>query len=136
MRDRFRRPRRAVELCRALRAEQTEAEAMLWEVVRGRRTLGAKFRRQHPIGPYVVDFFCPACALVVEVDGGVHLVYGAREADAERERWLRAAGCRVLRFSNDEVFEDIEGVRARIEVALIGSSPPAPLQLDAGEGGS
>ena len=139
MRSITRRSRRSIELCRFLRREQTEAEARLWSLLRNRGVMGAKFRRQHPLGPYVVDFFCPFCALVVEVDGDIHLVPGAQQADAERERWLRAAGCRVVRVANDEVLEDLDGVRRKIEAALLTpdpSSPPTPLQLDAGEGSS
>jgi very-short-patch-repair endonuclease len=101
---------------RALRREATEAEKRLWRHLRGNALQGRKFRRQHPIGPYVVDFVCMEKGLVVELDGGQHALQAAR--DAVRTRRLDAFGFRVIRFWNTEVLEATEGVLARIEEAL------------------
>jgi len=71
-----------------------------------------KFRRQHPIGNYVVDFYCPKKKLVIEVDGGQH--FKQEEQDEKRSRFLESMGCRVIRFWNNEVFENMDGVVDRI----------------------
>ena len=86
----------------------TEAENRLWYFLRDRRFQGAKFRRQVPVGPYVVDFLCVPARLVVEADGGQHAERVAH--DEERTRFLAAQGYRVVRFWNNEVMENIEGV--------------------------
>ena len=96
----------------ALRQRTTPAEEMLWSALRGRMVCGLKFRRQHPIGPFVVDFWCPERNLVVEVDGDVH--DGQAEQDAYRDEHLAAFGCRVLRFRNGEVLHDLVPVLKRI----------------------
>ena len=95
-----------------LRREPTAAESRLWAHFRGRRLEGMKFRRQHAIGPYVVDFCSPGKKLVVELDGGQHL--GQEELDAERTRYLESKGYRVIRFWNDQVINDIDGVLSTI----------------------
>lgn len=93
---------------RALRARQTQAESLLWQVLRGRRLHGLKFRRQHPIGPYITDFACAEHRLLVEVDGGYHdQIY---EQDLARQQQLEAVGWRVIRFSNAEVLDDVDAV--------------------------
>ncbi|MBN1137749.1 MAG: DUF559 domain-containing protein [Anaerolineae bacterium] len=86
---------------RQLRHPQTPAEGVLWARLRDRRLGGYKFRRQHPVGRFIVDFFCDACHLVVEIDGDSHL--DQVEYDAERTAWLEAQGYRVIRFTNREV---------------------------------
>ena len=91
---------------RDLRRNLTDAETLLWKELR-RRILGAKFRRQVPIGSYIVDFACLPRKLLIEVDGGQHL---ESQADTERDRWLRSRGFRVLRFWNNEVFQNLQGV--------------------------
>jgi len=93
---------------RALRASITEAESRLWYFLRDRRFKGAKFRRQVPVGPYVVDFLCVAASLVVEADGGQHSERMAR--DEERTKYLEGNGYRVVRFWNNDVMGNIEGV--------------------------
>jgi primosomal protein N' (replication factor Y) len=98
---------------RRLRRDQTLAEHRLWQALRS-DALGVAFRRQHPVPPYVVDFACVSARLIVEVDGGQH---GA-DAEAARDAALRAAGWHVMRFWNDEVLTNIEGVLARIAEAL------------------
>ena len=98
----------ANERARTLRGNPTDAEKALWNRLRQRQVENARFRRQQPIGPYVVDFFCPERNLIIEVDGGQHAVQASR--DAARSRWLEQRGHRVLRFWNNEVLENIEGV--------------------------
>ncbi len=92
---------------RELRRMQTPAEAKLWAVLRGRH-LGYKFRRQHPLGHFVADFYCAAVQLVIELDGDSHAAQVAY--DAQRTAWLEAHGLRVLRFSNSDVAHNLEGV--------------------------
>ncbi len=105
---------------RELRRRATEAERVLWERLRNRRLGGLKFRRQHPLGPYIVDFYCAEHRLVVEVDGPIH--ERQKERDALRAQHLEAYGYRVLRFRNEEVLTDIEAVLARILAACGKSS--------------
>jgi len=95
---------------RALRAAQTEVERRLWQRLRNRQLKGAKFRRQHPIGSYIADFICPDARLVVELDGSQHGEERARQADQRRTEYLESQGYRVLRFWNEEVLTNIDGV--------------------------
>jgi very-short-patch-repair endonuclease len=103
-----------VARARALRRAMTDAELRLWHLLRPHRFAGWHFRRQHPIGPYVADFVCLAAHLVIEVDGGQHTT----EADAKRLACLERAGFRVLRFWNNEVLANSEGVLEAIAEAL------------------
>ena len=97
---------------RDLRARQTEAESLLWYVLRARRLCGLKFRRQYPIAPFVVDFACIEKKLVIEIDGGYHdYVY---EKDDSRQRKIEAEGWDVIRFSNEDVLADVEAVAIAI----------------------
>lgn len=102
------------ERCREMRKNPTEAERVLWERLRDRRLNGHKFRRQHPIGGYVVDFYCIEAYLGIEVDGGVHLNKEQAENDRQRSEDLARMGISILRFWNSEVLADIEGVLNRI----------------------
>lgn len=102
---------------RALRADQTDAEMALWRAVRDRRFEGYKFRRQHPVGPYIADFACVEHALIVEVDGSQHLETQAGY-DRVRDAFLREEGFRVLRFTNLDVLRELDGVATRILQAL------------------
>jgi|SRR6516225_6160702 very-short-patch-repair endonuclease len=95
---------------RSLRAAQTEVERKLWQRLRSRQLNGAKFRRQHPIGSYVVDFFCLDARLVIELDGSQHGEENERQADQRRTAYLESQGYRVLRFWNEEVMDNIDGV--------------------------
>lgn len=97
---------------RRLRRDQTEAETKLWEVLRGGRLEGLKWRRQAPVGPFIVDFLCLEAALVVELDGGVHA--DQVERDLRRGAYLRRGGVQVLRFANAEVFDNPERVAWKI----------------------
>ena len=99
---------------RVLRRGATEAEKRLWSRFRDRKLNGDKFRRQRPIGPYIVDFMCLEKRVIVEADGGQHDPH----SDARRTRFLEQQGYRVIRFWNNEVLENTEGVLEAIEVAL------------------
>ncbi len=103
---------------RYLRRNQTDAEEALWARLRNRQLEGARFRRQHPIGPYIVDFVNLAAKLVIELDGGQHNVSPTAERDAERTAWLNSEGYRVLRFWNNDVLSNIDGVLEVIRSAL------------------
>jgi very-short-patch-repair endonuclease len=106
---------------RALRTHGTPAEAALWTHLKERKLRGRKFRRQHSVGPYVLDFYCPAERLAVELDGAVHDDPARRDYDAERERRLAAEHVRVVRFENRAVFENLEGVLAAIAACFQGT---------------
>ena len=99
----------------------TEAEQRLWQMLRSRQTEGSRFRRQVPIGGFIADFVCHAARLIVEIDGGQH--DPSSEAEARRTRFLEDEGYRVLRFWNNEVLDNPEGVRAAIAEALHQGSP-------------
>ncbi|HLX27643.1 MAG TPA: endonuclease domain-containing protein [Casimicrobiaceae bacterium] len=86
---------------RHLRTESTDAERRVWWLLRNRRLLGCKFRRQHPIGPFFVDFACVERRLIIELDGGQHTERA--QYDSQRTSWLESRGWRVLRFWNDDV---------------------------------
>src|ERR1700680_120748 len=98
---------RKTRVSRLLRRRATIAEQRLWYKLRSRSLCGMKFVRQEPIGPYIVDFICREMSLVIEVDGGQH---AENESDVTRNQWLRDHGYRVLRFWNNEVLENTEGV--------------------------
>ena len=108
--------RNNVPAARELRRQLTPAEAVLWRALRGRRLGDAKFRRQHPVGPFVLDFCCPNERLGIELHGPIHA--SQVEHDTNRENLLEASGYRVLRFANDEVLGDLESVLERIRLAF------------------
>jgi very-short-patch-repair endonuclease len=125
---------------RRLRLDATDAERRLWYRLRSRQIDGAKFVRQERIGPYVVDFVCREQRLIIEVDGGQH---ATDHRDAVRDRWLSDRGYRVLRFWNNDVLSNTEGVLEAIAAALSessgaptrGSAPsPQPSPPEGGEG--
>jgi very-short-patch-repair endonuclease len=119
-----------VGTARRLRRDQTDAERALWFRLRDRRLNGLKFRRQAPIGSYIVDFCCEASRIITVLDGGQHALRG--EQDAKRTADLEARGYLVLRFWNDEVLKNIEGVLESI-VATLKPVPPHPNPLPNGE---
>ncbi len=114
--DAYERKRREIAAARQLRRDATTAEQVLWEALRDRRLGGLKFRRQHSAGPFVLDFYCPSCKLVVELDGGVH--DGQAGQDEARTRHLEQYGCHVIRFRNEEVFANFASVLERIAQAI------------------
>jgi adenine-specific DNA-methyltransferase len=95
---------------RALRQRATNAEKLLWHLLRARQFLGLKFRRQYPVGPYIVDFYCAASRVAVELDGGQHFTAERQSYDEWRTAYLVAHGVRVLRISNHELFQELDGV--------------------------
>ncbi len=107
---------------RVLRNHLTDTERVLWRHLRLRQLEGHKFRRQHPIGPYIVDFVCLEKRVIIEVDGGHHAEQG--DDDASRTAWLQAHGFCVLRFWNHEVLTSIEAVAEQIRNVLIEAAPP------------
>jgi very-short-patch-repair endonuclease len=112
---------------RRLRENQTDVENKLWSRLRGRQLSGVKFRRQHPIGPFIVDFCCVERGLVVELDGGQHAERS--DVDERRTRVLERFGYRVLRFWDSEVLSNLNGMLERISEALEGPHPrPLPLR--------
>lgn len=119
------------DFARRLRHDSTEAEHKLWQQLRARRFEGVKFRRQHPLGPYIVDFVCLERRLVIELDGGQHSE--AASYDRQRDAWLEGQGFRVLRFWNNEVMQNLEGVLEAIHLALHSPSPHplTPLGVEA-----
>ena len=112
-------------VARELRRRQTEAEKALWAKLRNKQLEGVKFRRQQPIGPYVVDFASFERRIVLEIDGGQHNGNELRRRDEERAAWLKREGYHVLRFWNNEVLKNIEGVLEAIRQAL-GKFSPSP----------
>jgi very-short-patch-repair endonuclease len=108
-----------------LRQQLTHAEVILWNRLRSRRLGGFKFRRQHPIGSYIADFYCASRRLVVEVDGSVHI--GQQEPDEQRTQRMAEHGYRVLRVSNQQIEKDLESVMCRIlEACQEGAYSPFP----------
>ncbi len=110
--------RELTAFARELRQKQTDSERALWGKLKNEQLEGVKFRRQQPIGPYIVDFAGFERKLVIEIDGGQHNEEGLRERDEERTKWLGDRGYRVLRFLNNEVLTNVEGVLERIREAL------------------
>ena len=109
---------------RALRRRLTRSERTLWSQLRGRRFADVKFRRQHPIENFVVDFFSHEANLIVEIDRGVHRNHAARDADASRQAFLEGSGYRVLRIPAELVESDVESALEIIAAALTpGPSP-------------
>ncbi|WP_188448877.1 endonuclease domain-containing protein [Sphingomonas psychrolutea] len=117
--------RRPTVRAQQLRRDMTEIERVLWQQMRGRRLNGLKFSRQMPVGPYICDFLCRTIGLVVEIDGGQH--GEAAAYDEARTRFIENEGYRVLRFWNNEVLENMEGVLTRIvETARTMPTPQPP----------
>ena len=107
-----------VKLPRELRQRQTEAEKILWYKLRNRQLDGAKFRRQHPIGNYIVDFACLEKNLIIEIDGSQHNKEQAKEKDEQRTLWLEKESYKIIRFWNSDILNNIEGVLLYIKNVL------------------
>jgi very-short-patch-repair endonuclease len=117
---------------RALRGTQTDAENLVWMLLRDRRMVGFKFRRQHPVGKYIIDFYCHEAKLAIELDGGGHNLDYSKEYDRLRSLEIENTGIYVVRFWNNEVFKDCEAVMECIyrllqERTEKASLTPAPL---------
>ncbi len=98
-----------------LRQQMTPTEKALWQRLRAKQLNGLKIRRQHPLGPFIADFYCAAHRLVIEIDGGIHKAQAER--DQARTEQFEAYGYRVIRFSNEQVEQDVETVLAEIAAA-------------------
>lgn len=93
-----------------LRNDQTEAERILWNQLRRRQVEGQKFRRQHGLGKYIVDFYCPSLLLIIEIDGDTHSTESEIKYDKIREQYLVLLGCSILRFTNNDVYDSLNDV--------------------------
>ena len=113
---------------REMRGRMTDAEALLWYLLRNRRIAGAKFRRQRPVGRYILDYYCVEKMLGIELDGGQHSE--AIDYDRHRDEWLQSQGIRILRFWNNQMLMETEGVMETIYRAVV-EEVPLP---QAGEG--
>jgi very-short-patch-repair endonuclease len=124
-------PQDILAFARSLRDQQTDAEKLLWLMLRNRRLVGFKFRRQHPFGRYIVDFYCHEAKLAIELDGGGHNEEATREYDLQRTQELEGAGICVVRFWNNEVLKDsvavMECVYRLLQERTKISLTPAPL---------
>jgi very-short-patch-repair endonuclease len=121
---------------RDLRRNMTRAERIIWQGLRAHRLHGTGFRRQTPIGPYIVDFVSHAAKMVIELDGGQHFEDAHEARDAARDAYLRSKGFRVLRFNNYDVMTNREGVLTTIAAALgeaVAPSLPSPASGGGGE---
>ncbi len=105
-------------LAKELRHTQTEAEGVLWSKLRNKQLDGIKFRRQQPLGGYIVDFVSLDKKLIIEIDGGQHSEEQAIKQDGQRTKWLENEGYRVIRFWNNDVLENLEGVIMEIQEKL------------------
>ena len=103
-----------VEIARRLRQEQTPAEEVFWQMIRNRQLAGLKFRRQHQIGPYIVDFYCAEYGLIIELDGTVHDLPRLKKKDAKRDAYLVSLGNAIQRIPNQRVLEDTWNVLREI----------------------
>ena len=115
---------RTLTTAQTLRRKRTDAEGLLWHYLRNNQLDGHRFRREHPIGPYIVDFACLARKILIELDGSQHAE--RQDDDKKRDAFLRAQGYRVLRFWNNEVFENCFGVLERVYEAVTENPPPEP----------
>jgi len=112
------------KVARSLRKRSTDAERLLWRHLRARQLDGLKFRRQEPIGKYIVDFVCFERRVIVEVDGGGHATEKGK--DSKRDGWFRERGFKVLRFWNTDVIGNTDAVIAAIGESCANHPPPAP----------
>jgi len=112
-----RRPDERIDRSRTLRRKSTEAEKVLWRHLRANQ-LGAKFRRQHPFDPFVLDFYCHEAKLAVELDGGGHAETGQMEHDRQRDRFLQENGIQVMRIWDGDALKNVQGVLEAIRQAL------------------
>ena len=103
-----------IPIRRELRQNQTETEKIMWEKLRDRRFLNLKFRRQYGIGNYIADFYCPSLKLVIELDGSQHFTEEGLEYDKIREDFMKSLGIKTLRFNNNDVWNNIEGILEEI----------------------
>jgi len=109
---------KVLQAARDLRKKQTEAEKILWSILRGRRFKNFKFRRQHPFGRFIADFYCHKEKLIIEIDGPIHNSRNQKEYDILRTKIINQCGLKVLRFKNEEIIFNIEKVLNNLTQAL------------------
>jgi very-short-patch-repair endonuclease len=111
-----------------LRRNMTKTEFMFWQKLKGKQLKGVKFRSQYGVGQFVVDFYCTELKLAIEIDGDSHFQDGAQEYDWERQAFIESLGIQFLRFTNDEVYGNLEGVLERIiqKIEELWDNPPSP----------
>jgi very-short-patch-repair endonuclease len=122
---RFNRTSGKTQRARRLRQNSTNVEQRLWYRLRNGQIDGHQFRRQHPAGPYVLDFYCPQLRLGIELDGGQHSLAGESRRDRERDAWFATRGVTVLRFWNSDVIENMTGVLEKISIVAAEMSQSA-----------
>ena len=123
-----------LDLKRELRSNMTGPETRLWSRLRARQLQGLKFRRQHGIGPYIVDFYCSEQSLVIEVDGDSHADADQIVKDQLRDRYFQSLGLRVIRYINDDILKNVDGVLEDLAERLSsGSTSPCPSLRRRGE---
>ncbi len=115
--------RKTIKRTKILRRRMTDAEVILWSQLRRRAADGFRFRRQHPIGPYVADFACAMRRLVIEVDGVTHSTDYEIELDRRRDAYLRSRGWQIFRVTNEDVYKRLNAV---LEGILLHMPPPRP----------
>lgn len=115
-------PKVTIQRAQTLRKAMSPPEVVLWQYLRGHKLRGLRFRRQHPFGPYILDFFCPSCGLAVEVDGFLHERPNQMAKDARRDNWLAEQGVRTVRIPSHHIREDVEIVLNRIATAAADAS--------------
>ena len=98
------------EFSKALRKNQTEAEEIMWQCLRNRKILNFKFRRQHPVHKFIADFYCPEAKLIIEIDGGIHNHHENQKYDQHRADELKAIGITIIRFTNEDVNNNLNEV--------------------------
>jgi len=114
------------DMAKNLRTNATDCERMLWAILRGKQFAGLRFRRQQPVGPYIVGFYCPTAKLVVELDGGQHGTDVNIAYHAARDGWLKSQGYRVLRFPNEDFLKHRDMIIEAIGRAVDDSAVPLP----------
>ncbi len=112
--------KRAQEFAKDLRKRQTYAEELFSKMVRNRNMLNIKIRRQHPIGPFIADFYCHELKLAIELDGSINEVEEVKQKDIKREQFLKEQGLYVIRFNNDDVFTNPHLIEEQIKTYKLG----------------
>ena len=128
-------PSELLEKARELRKNQTPTEKILWECLRGKRLFGFKFRRQHNIGSYIVDFYCHTAKLVIEIDGKIHDQALQKEKDQNRDEWLQNQGLTILRIKNETIINNLEETLEAIASYIPSSPQPSSPTGEGGERG-
>lgn len=111
--------KRIFDNAKQLRRKSTAAEDLLWQMIRNRRVLGFKFRRQHPLLHFIADFYCHEALLIIEVDGSIHDLEHIQHYDQQREAMIHELGITILRFSNESIFSEADAVIKTIETHLL-----------------